>query len=89
MFDAGNVNATVMGETHYLFFYSGEAPDTSVLVSVLPAPSAGADAGASLPGQVKSKAEWSEVRLARKAPASTCPGHRRIGFQRANRPSSR
>ena len=39
-FDAGNVNATVIKGTHYLSFYSGKAPDTSVLVSVLPAPSA-------------------------------------------------
>ncbi len=37
-FDAGNVNATFIGDTHYLSFYSGEAPDTSVLVSALPAP---------------------------------------------------
>lgn len=38
--DAGNVNATAIRGTHYLSFYSGEAPDTAVLVSVLPAPSA-------------------------------------------------
>jgi len=38
--DAGNVNATVIGDTHYLSFYSGKAPDTSVLVSALPAPKA-------------------------------------------------
>lgn len=38
MFDAGNVNATVIGDKHYLAFYSGEAPDTSVMVSMLPAP---------------------------------------------------
>jgi hypothetical protein len=36
--DAGNVNATVIGDTHYLSFYSGKAPDTAVLVSVLEAP---------------------------------------------------
>ena len=36
--DAGNVNATFVGDTHYLSFYSGEAPDTAVLVSALPAP---------------------------------------------------
>jgi hypothetical protein len=36
--DAGNVNATVIGGTHYLSFYSGKAPNTSVLVSALPAP---------------------------------------------------
>ena len=39
--DAGNVNATTIGGTHYLAFYSGKAPDTAVLVSVLPAPTAG------------------------------------------------
>jgi hypothetical protein len=39
--DAGNVNTTVIGNTHCLAFYSGESPDTSVLVSVLPAPIAG------------------------------------------------
>ena len=38
-FDAGNVNATVIGDTHYLSFYSGKDPDTAVLVSALPAPS--------------------------------------------------
>jgi len=37
-FDAGNVNATPIGATHYLAFYSGKAPNTSVLVSALPAP---------------------------------------------------
>ena len=37
-FDAGNVNATTIGGTHYLSFYSGKAPDTAVLVSVIPAP---------------------------------------------------
>ena len=41
MFDAGNVNATAIKGTHYLAFYSGKAPDTAVLVSVLPAPTAG------------------------------------------------
>ena len=40
-FDAGNVNATAIGRTHYLSFYSGQAPDTAILVSVLPAPTAG------------------------------------------------
>jgi hypothetical protein len=39
--DAGNANATVIGSTHYISFYSGKAPDTAVLVSVLPAPTAG------------------------------------------------
>lgn len=38
--DAGNVNATVIGDWHYLSFYSGKAPDTSVVVSGLPAPGA-------------------------------------------------
>ncbi len=47
--DAGNVNATTIKNTHYLSFYSGKAPDTAVLVSGLPAPTAGADASASLP----------------------------------------
>lgn len=37
-FDAGNANATVIGDTHYVAFYSGKAPDTAVLVSALPAP---------------------------------------------------
>ncbi len=36
--DSGNANATVIGDTHYVSFYSGEAPDTSVMVSVVPAP---------------------------------------------------
>jgi hypothetical protein len=40
-FDAGNVNATTIRGTHYLSFYSGKAPDTAVLVSALPAPTAG------------------------------------------------
>ena len=39
--DAGNVNATAIGDIHFVAFYSGEAPDTSILVSVLPAPPAG------------------------------------------------
>lgn len=38
--DSGNANATVIGDTHYVSFYSGKAPDTAVLVSVLPAPHA-------------------------------------------------
>lgn len=37
-FDAGNVNTTVIGDTHYLSFYSGKAPQTAVLVSAVPAP---------------------------------------------------
>jgi hypothetical protein len=40
-FDAGNVNATVIKDTHYLAFYSGKAPDTAILISVLPAPAVG------------------------------------------------
>ena len=40
-FDAGNVNATPIRGQHGLAFYSGAAPDTAVLVSVLPAPAAG------------------------------------------------
>ena len=39
--DAGNVNATAIRGTHYLSFYSGAAPDTSILVSVLGVPTAG------------------------------------------------
>ena len=39
--DSGNANATVIRDTHYVSFYSGEAPDTAVLVSELPAPTAG------------------------------------------------
>ena len=38
-FDAGNVNATVLGNTHALAFYSGKGADTSVLVSISPASS--------------------------------------------------
>ncbi len=40
MFDAGNANATAIRDTHYVAFYSGKAPDTAILVSVLPAPAA-------------------------------------------------
>ncbi len=40
-FDSGNANATVSGGTHYVSFYSGKEPDTAVLVSEVPAPSAG------------------------------------------------
>jgi len=39
--DAGNVNATKIGGTHYLSFYSGKAPDTAIWVSSVPAPTAG------------------------------------------------
>lgn len=44
-FDAGNVNATTIGGTHYLSFYSGKAPDTSVLITALPAPAASEPSG--------------------------------------------
>ena len=44
-FDAGNVNATVIGGTHYLAFYSGKAPDTAILVSVVPSPTRPGGAG--------------------------------------------
>ncbi len=40
-YDAGNVNTTVIGDTHYVSFYSGKAPDTAVLVSVVEAPRGG------------------------------------------------
>ena len=40
-FDSGNVNATAIGDKHYLAFYSGKAPDTAILVSVCPGPPAG------------------------------------------------
>ncbi|MCB1208557.1 MAG: exo-alpha-sialidase [Verrucomicrobiales bacterium] len=36
--DAGNANATVIGDTHFVSFYSGKSPDTSVMVSETPAP---------------------------------------------------
>lgn len=36
--DTGNANATVIGDTHYVSFYSGRAPDTAVMVSKHPAP---------------------------------------------------
>jgi hypothetical protein len=39
-FDAGNVNSTTIRGTHYLSFYSGKAPDTAILVSAIPAPTA-------------------------------------------------
>ena len=37
-FDAGNANATTIGGTHYVAFYSGKAPDTAILVSAVPGP---------------------------------------------------
>lgn len=40
-FDAGNANATAIKGTHCVAFYSGKAPDTAILVAVLPAPTAG------------------------------------------------
>jgi hypothetical protein len=39
--DAGNANATSIGGTHYVAFYSGKSPDTAIVVSVHPAPTAG------------------------------------------------
>ena len=36
--DSGNANATAIGGKHYVSFYSGKAPDTSVVVSEVPAP---------------------------------------------------
>lgn len=35
-FDAGNANATAIGDTHYISFYSGKGTDTAVLVSAVP-----------------------------------------------------
>ncbi|WP_233199056.1 MULTISPECIES: sialidase family protein [Pirellulaceae] len=40
-FDSGNANATVANNKHYVSFYSGKAPDTSVMVSEIPVPTAG------------------------------------------------
>lgn len=41
--DSGNANATSIGGTHYVSFYSGKAPDTAVVVSELvPPPSSAA-----------------------------------------------
>ena len=37
-YDAGNSNATVIGDTHFVSFYSGKAPDTGVFVSEISAP---------------------------------------------------
>jgi len=44
--DAGNVNATAIGDTHFLAYYSGRAPDTAILVSAVPAPAGGNSASA-------------------------------------------
>lgn len=38
--EAGNVNATAIGNTHFLGYYTGVMPDISVVVSTAPAPSA-------------------------------------------------
>lgn len=37
-FDSGNANATVINNKHYVSYYSGKAPDTSVLVTEIPTP---------------------------------------------------
>ncbi|MGA0133004.1 MAG: sialidase family protein [Opitutales bacterium] len=37
--EAGNINATVVGGTHFLAYYSGHGKNTSVLVTEAPAPS--------------------------------------------------
>ena len=47
--DSGNANATVIGDTHYVSFYSGKAPDTAILVSTLPAPTTDTPASAASP----------------------------------------
>ncbi|HRR34164.1 MAG TPA: sialidase family protein [Kiritimatiellia bacterium] len=39
--DTGNVNATVIGRTHFLAYYSGNAPDTAVYVLPVLAPDRG------------------------------------------------
>jgi len=36
--DAGNANATVIGDTHYVSYYSGNAPETTVYVLPVTAP---------------------------------------------------
>ncbi|MCC9608727.1 glycoside hydrolase [Blastopirellula sp. JC732] len=38
--DAGNANATWIGDKHFISYYSGAAPDTSVFVAEVPAPQA-------------------------------------------------
>ncbi|MCB1230757.1 MAG: exo-alpha-sialidase [Verrucomicrobiae bacterium] len=35
--DSGNSNATVIGDIHYISYYSGKAPDTAVVVAEAPA----------------------------------------------------
>ena len=37
-YDAGNVNATFIGDTHYLAYYSGDRKKASVVISSTPAP---------------------------------------------------
>ena len=37
--EAGNINATFIGDTHYLALYSGHSPNTSVHVTEAAAPS--------------------------------------------------
>ena len=37
-FDAGNVNATKIGNTHYLAYYSGDRKQAEVVLSTAPAP---------------------------------------------------
>ncbi len=39
--DSGNANATVIGDTHYVSYYSGKDPDTAVMVLELAAPVVG------------------------------------------------
>ena len=39
--DSGNANATVIGDTHYVSFYSGKAPDTAVMVLEIAEPVVG------------------------------------------------
>ena len=39
--DSGNANATVIGDTHYVSFYSGQDPDTSVMVLEIAEPAVG------------------------------------------------
>ena len=38
--DAGNVNVTAVHSMHFAAYYSGKAPDTAVVVSAIPAPTA-------------------------------------------------
>lgn len=52
-YDAGNANATVIGGTRYISYYSGKAPDTSVMVAEDPAPTAAKQQPASAPAPAK------------------------------------